>query len=358
MQREKACLVSILAVHGIGPKKVHLLKERLGSFQAAWQAPAETLTDMLGHDLGTALIAFRNSTDPEQEFKAIAAHGYSLVAEFEPEYPSALKNIPSPPPLLFCHGQMEALAEPCIAIVGSRKATPYGRKVARMLGKELAEAGFVVVSGMARGIDAEAHWGCLEGGGVTAGILGNGLDIVYPKDNLQLYNRVRQTGLLVSEFFPGTAPDPKHFPQRNRIIAGLARGLVVVEAQEKSGAMITVDFALEQGKDVFAVPGPITGEMSKGPNNLIRQGAMLVTSVHDILEEWNLCIDKCKDSANNGLETETRFASFNSIGVEPVHIDELLRQTGMSFGDLASQLLQLEIDGRIKSLPGSFYVRI
>lgn len=357
MVSEKAYLLGILNVAGIGPKKAEILKKEFGSYQSVWNASAEKLTAVLGRDLGSALNSLIGSLDPDKQLKDYEEAGYKVLAEFEEGYPTALKNIPANPPLLFYRGDITVLARPCIAIVGSRRASPYGRKAARQISRDLAQAGFAIVSGMARGIDSEAHWGCLEAGQKTVGVLGNGLDVVYPRENMQLYKRVIETGLLVSEFFPGTAPEPGNFPARNRIISGLSRGTVVVEAKEKSGAMITVNFALEQGRDVFAVPGPITSDLSKGPNSLIREGALIVTSAEDILSEWGIAIDKKNNCDNNVFETGIEFAALDIIGVEPVHMDELLQRSGISMGEMAAQLLRLEIEGRIRSLPGQYFVR-
>lgn len=358
MYSEKACLLCILKVRGLGPQKLKKLLNQMGSCREVWKAPIERLSEVIGPKLARALKEVRDSHHPEEELARCLAVGMEVLAEFEADYPAGLREIHSPPPLIFCRGNLKALEGPSIAIVGARKATPYGRMVARRLGRDLAKVGLVVVSGMARGVDSESHWGCLEGGGMTIGVLGNGIDVVYPRENRMLYSKVEQQGLLLSEYLPGTMPEPGNFPVRNRLISALSRGVVVVEAQEKSGAMITVGFALEQGKDVFAVPGPVTSLNSRGPHLLLQEGARLVSGVEDILQEWGMDRGPMVTQANPGENRQQSFPVFECIGFEPVHLDHILEMSRLTVGETASQLLQLEIEGKIKSLPGNIYVRL
>ncbi|MGE5405537.1 MAG: DNA-processing protein DprA [Candidatus Saccharibacteria bacterium] len=358
MDIEKACLVAFIGIAGLGYKGILKLRERFGTYQAAWSAPLKQLSDVVGPKALPALAELRGELDPERQLQRYTDSGIFVIAEYEELYPVVLKQIHSWPPALFCRGRIDALRQPAVGIVGSRKATPYGRKVARMLGRELAESGVIVVSGLARGIDAEAHWGALDGGGYTIGILGNGPDIVYPRENKELYQKVAERGLIMSEWLPGTAPDAKNFPIRNRIISGLSNGVVVVEAQERSGALITVDFALEQGRDVFAVPGPITSETSTGTNNLIKQGAKMIGGTKDILDELRLGIDYSGNNHNNMQERAFNGDIIDYISSDRVHIDQLLVQSGLSYGLLSAKLLVMELEGRIKTLPGNYYVRV
>ena len=357
MYSEKACLLCILKVRGLGPQTLKKLKNQIGTCRDIWQAPIEKISAVVGPKLAQGLKDARNSYDPEEELSRCSSLGIEVLAEFEEGYPRALREIHSPPPLIFYRGSLKALEGTGVAVVGSRNATPYGRMMARRLGRDLAKAGLVVVSGMARGVDSESHWGCLEGGGMTIGVLGNGIDVVYPRDNCALYSRVEQEGLLLSEFPPGTAPEPGNFPVRNRLISGLSRGIVVVEAQEKSGAMITVGFALEQGKDVFAVPGLVTSPNSRGPHILLQEGARLVSGVEDILEEWGMDRGPAFTKVNKEGR-EKSYPVFEYIGFEPVHLDRILEMSRLTPGETASQLLKLEIAGKIKSLPGNIYVRL
>lgn len=347
----------ILKVRGLGPQSLAQLKSKIGSYREIWKAPYAQVERIIGSSLAQGLMEVRCTCDPEEELGKCIGLGIQVMAEYEDEYPRALREIRYPPPLLFYRGNLRSLEGLSIAVVGSRKATPYGKMVARKLGREFAQAGMVVVSGMARGVDAEAHRGCIEGGGMTIGILGNGIDIVYPRENGMLYNEVQKKGLLLSEFPPGTKPEPGNFPIRNRLISALSRGVVVVEACEKSGAMITVGFALEQGKDVFAVPGPISSTNSIGPHRLIREGACLVTGVEDILQEWGI-EQRTVSNVNSSDQEIKEYPLLKYIGYEPVHLDRILAMSQLTPGETASQLLRLEMTGKIKSLPGNTYVRL
>lgn len=274
-------------------------------------------------------------------------------------YPNILMNIPDPPIALYCRGKLEKEAV-SLAIVGSRRATAYGLDMARRLSQELVKHGVTIVSGMARGIDSKAHAGALEGGGRTIAVLGCGIDIVYPAENKGLMNKIIQSGAVISEFLPGSPPIPFNFPARNRIISGLSQGVVIVEANEKSGSLITADFALEQGRDVFAVPGNINSMNSTGTNKLIKDGAKMVTNAGDILDEL-----KISHHANNNLCRERQntevFLGDNEKSIAqrllkgPVHIDRIARDCGISIQLTGSVLVMLELSGFVEQLPGKFY---
>jgi DNA processing protein len=258
-------------------------------------------------------------------------------------YPPLLLQIHDPPPALFVRGEgdIALLTQPAIAVVGARACSPYGAQVARTLGRELAAAGVVVVSGMARGIDAEAHRGALDAGGVTVAILGCGIDRDYPAAHAQLARRICERGLIVSEYEPGVEPAAFRFPARNRIISGLAAVTVVVEAREKSGALITADFALEQNRTVFAVPGEITSSLSTGTNRLIREGAAPVTSVQDVLDELGLA-PPAAPGASLGAAADSLLAR---LAERPWTADELGSSTGLGAAELAVALAELELAG-------------
>lgn len=349
--------MALTRIPGLGPRGLERLRNRFGSYESLWDASINDLQEFLSPQLLQSWLEIKK-IDPGALGCELEAKGIEVVAHYEPNYPELLRQTAGHPPVLYCKGNTGYLQLPQIAVVGSRMATTYGRKVARRLANQLAEAGLAVTSGMARGIDAEAHWGCLEAGGVTLGVLGNGIDVVYPRENKVLYERVEREGLLVTEFAPGTPPEPVHFPIRNRIISGMSLGVVVVEARIKSGAMITVDFALEQGRDVFAVPGPVTSLNSEGTNQLIKNGARVVTRIEDILEELRLGIDYSGNNHNNMQEREVDCPVIQYIGHDRVHIDELLEITGLSIGELMERLLTLEIQGLIRALPGNYYVRV
>ena len=260
-------------------------------------------------------------------------------------YPPLLRAIPDPPSVLWLRGEAapELLERPSVAIVGARACSSYGRSVARTLGRELAAAGLVVVSGMARGIDSEAHRGALEAGGITVAVLGCGIDRDYPAAHRDLAERIVERGLIVSEYEAGIEPAPWRFPARNRIIAGLCTATVVVEARERSGALITADFALEDGREVMVVPGEITSAVSAGSNALLRLGATPVTAAADVLEACGIEIVTEASEPPGGLAG----ALLERLAVSPASIDELARLSGAAPGDIAAALMELELAGRI-----------
>ncbi len=282
----------------------------------------------------------------------------------DPQYPSLLKTLPGAPKKLYVTGDVACLSEPSVAIVGSRDCTAYGETAAGMLAEGLAEAGLVTVSGLARGIDTAAHWGSLKARGKTIAVMGTGPDMIFPKENAKLAREISEQGALVTEFEPGTPGYPGNFPMRNRIIACLALGTVVVEAAFKSGALITARLAAEQGREVFAVPGPITSPVSEGSNRLLSEGAKLVSKAQDILEEFEefrgfkaelkKSIPRNADAALTAEEQEL----LNLISLEPVSIDQLLVKFRLGSGRLSNTLLSLELKGAIRALRGKRYAKI
>ena len=299
-----------------------------------------------------AYRAFARSFDQQAYLAGLAAAGVRWLARSGPRYPGLLKAIHDPPPGLFVRGEADVgvLASRSVAVVGARSCSPYGAQVARMLGRELAAAGLVVVSGLARGIDGEAHRGALEAAGATVAVLGCGIDRDYPASHAELARRIRAVGLTVSEYAPGVEPAPWRFPARNRIIAGLSAVTVVVEARERSGALITADLALEDGREVFAVPGEITSALSKGANDLLRLGATPLTASSDELEVFGL-----ETAAPEPVDlSETATAVLVRLRDGPASADELVRATGLETGTLASALTELELAGAAIDAGGVF----
>jgi DNA processing protein len=283
---------------------------------------------------------------------------FTTLAWFDPAYPSWLREIVDPPVVLWVKGDVTCLGRPAVAIVGSRRATPAGLAVATRLGRELGEAGLVVVSGMARGIDAAAHAGSLEAGGPTVAVLGSGVDVTYPPEHRTLADRICANGALASEFPSGTQPLARHFPMRNRIISGLARAVVVVEASQKSGSLITARLALEQGRDVLAVPGSIASGRYRGCHALIKDGARLVETVEDVLDEirWRpppRLGDGHSDNSHRMSELEAIMAAG-----EPYTVDDLAGRSGRDVPGLLAELATLEIAGRVARAPGGGFVRL
>ncbi len=356
--------ITLLAVPGIGPSRFRALVESFGSPKGVLEASAEQLMKLPRIDQKTALAVKSFADQPyiDKQLKSIEKHRVQMVGFQDPEYPEMLSQIHDPPCILFVQGDISCLKTDCIAIVGTRGPTTYGRIMAEKIAGELARRGITVVSGIARGIDSIAHRGALATGGKTVAVLGCGIDVVYPPENRKLQEEIAQTGALVSEFLMATSPDGTNFPRRNRIISGLSLGVVVVEAGEKSGAIITAEYALDQNREIFAVPGNITAAKSKGTNALIKRGAKLVQTVEDITEElWPKAPALFKPppapSALPGLSGE-ELKVLESLSLKPKHIDKISADIGITTGKALSILLSLELTGLVKQLSGKMFVRI
>ena len=292
----------------------------------------------------------------EQECEKLSQNGARVVTLLDEEYPKILLEIADPPPYLYVKGDMRG-TQPALAIVGSRRASTYGKLTTTKLAAELAGHGITVVSGMARGVDTAAHSGALAAGGRSVGVLGCGVDVVYPPESRNLFAEMGEKGALISEFPLGTLPLAENFPRRNRIISGISQGVLVVEAMENSGSLITAQCALDQGRDVFAIPGNINTSSSRGTNRLIKQGAKLVESVEDILEELP------GSSPRPGGATATpdlsltphEAAVYSLLTPAPLHIDEIIVRSGLTVGDVSSILLRLELKGALLQLPGKSF---
>lgn len=350
-------------VDGLGPKWLATLTKAFGCPKEVWQAPEQALRAVPGipRKIVADLVYKRNTLEPAQVLSSLQKDGIKFIFCDEPAYPPLLREIYDPPQVLYVKGDPSLLQLPMIAVVGARKASPYGLAVARKISRELAEAGFGVVSGMARGIDAAAHQGALEAPGPTVAVLGCGVDVVYPAENRRLMSEISQQGLVLSEFPPGTGPVAGNFPVRNRIISGLAKGVLVIEAAERSGSLITADCALEQGRDVFAVPGQITNPLHKGAHRLIKQGAKLVEDVTDILDEIGVYVNTQVGRAT-AVPPELDLTAkektlYNVISDEPVCCEFLIDTTGLNPAEVLSMLLVLEMKGLIRQLPGERYIR-
>lgn len=274
----------------------------------------------------------------------------------DPRYPAALRTIADPPQMLYVRGALRDEDRSAVAVVGSRRASAYGAAVAEWLGRELARAGVTVVSGLARGIDGAAHRGALQAGGRTVAVLGCGPDVVYPPEHRRLMAQLIESGAAISEYPPGTPPLKHHFPRRNRLISGLSLGVVVVEGREDSGALITADCALEQGREVFAVPGPVLVPTSALPNRLLQQGAKLVTTVEDILEELRLPKSQ-PHAAASAIPLEGAEAAVYARLLDPLHVDILALRCGLPASEVGRVLLALELRGLVRALAGQRYVR-
>lgn len=360
---EREVWLTYAAVPGVGRRRLLALMEHFPSAADAWRAPVAALAVVpgIGGATAVALLAARARPQGGRMLEALAAMGGEMVLWQSPGYPRRLAEIVDPPPYFFRLGPAP-LDGPVVAVVGSRKATSYGRTQARRLAADLAVAGVTVVSGLARGIDAAAHAGALEAGGRTVAVLGCGPDVCYPEENRSLYDEIRQTGAIVSEFVPGTGPERFHFPERNRLISGLSQGVVVVEAGERSGALITARTATEQGRDVLAVPGPAYSAMSLGPHRLIQDGAALVQSAAEVLAALSL---GAPAGPGAGRIAPTRGAALSDdeamiygwLGDSAASAADLVAGTGLPAHRLAAALTLLELKGLIRVLPEGEVVR-
>ncbi|MGI6705428.1 MAG: DNA-processing protein DprA [Clostridia bacterium] len=352
------------SIEGIGPKRFYELVGLFGSPVEIWSASSKELEGLsfLGSKTKSSLISAKKDEYIEKLFRDLEEKQIRGISRISPYYPQDLSYIFDPPPVLFVKGNQDVLTLPKnIAIVGSRRCTHYGLEVAEKLACELSQLGITIVSGMARGIDTAAHKGSLAARGATIAVLGCGVDVIYPPENNRVYKDIMNKGVLVSEYLPGTLPLAQHFPARNRIISGMSSGVVVVEAAEKSGAMITVDFALEQGREVFAVPGNINSKYSVGPNRLLKEGARLVTDVYDIMEELNWgsreTIQK-NESQNEVLQLDLfEHGIVELLEGGDLTYDDLVNKTGFPIQKLNSLLTMLELRGIIKQLPGKIFSR-
>jgi len=355
---ERVFWALLTEVKGIGPARLKRLIEMFGDARSAWYADTRALVDAgLERRARSALIEQRKRLDPAELGNRIRAAGVEVVRVIDPEYPARLKDLPDAPAVLFVKGQLPRDDEPVIAVVGTRRATAYGRQAADKIAGELARAGVTIVSGLARGIDAVAHTAALAVGGRTVAVMGSGVDRIYPAEHKGLAQRVVGSGALVSEFPLGEPPDAPNFPRRNRIVAGLACGTLVIEADKESGALITVDFALEQGRDVYAVPGSIFSPVSRGTNTLIKDGAKPVTSADDILEDLALTGAELVPAPPEA-DTDEEAVVLALLSNDPMHIDDIGRMARLPMSILGGTLAMMELKGMARQLGGQYYVRI
>jgi DNA processing protein len=356
---ERIYWVLLTMVKQIGPARFGRLIERFGSAEVAWQAPMLELASAgLDRRAAESLGTLRGTLDPAAEWRRLQQAGVSVTILDDPAYPSALREISDPPPVLYVRGELSPADDWAIAVVGTRRATIYGRQVTERIVGDVARAGVTVVSGLARGIDTYAHRAALAAGGRTIAVLGSGLDRIYPDENRALAEQIVQNGALLSEFPLGTPPDAMNFPRRNRIVSGLARATLVVEADLKSGATNTANHAAEQGRDVFAVPGSILSPFSALPNQLIREGAQVVTAASDILEELHLTAVVEERAAREALPADpTEAALLRLLSDEPTHVDDLTRGSKLPASTVTATLTILELKGLARQLGPMQYVR-
>lgn len=345
----------------IGPVRFKKIRSYFGNLPAAWEGSAQDYVAAgLEEGLAQEIVLRRQNFDPKTELQKVLDQNIDILTIEDAEYPVLLKEIHQPPFILYKQGDFKPQDEFALAIVGSRKLTTYGQQAAIKLARELAQAGLTIVSGLAQGIDTLAHRQALDTGGRTLAVIGSGIDqrSIFPPGNRRLAQEVAALGCLISEYPPGGLALPHHFPARNRIISGLSLGVLVVEASQKSGALITARHALEQNREVFAVPGPITSSNSLGPNNLIKLGAKAVTCAQDILDELNLQSLKQNIQAREILpDTKEEALVLEALVDEPVHVDKIIELTKLDTATINSVLSMMEIKGKIKNLGGMNYVK-
>ena len=356
MREDLPYWLALLRFRKFGPIRFQRLMRRFKTMREAFFATAEELAQAeIEHGIVQMFLSERAALSPEKEMKKMEAQRVSAITIMDDAYPPLLKTIYDPPPVLFVRGALPSAARPHLAIVGSREPTPYGRRAARLFARAMAESGSVIVSGLAYGIDAEAHNATIEANGTTVAVLAGGIedDSIYPSQHRHLASSIIATnGAIISEFPIGTASLRQHFPFRNRVIAGLCQGTLVIEAAEKSGSLITARSALESGRDVYAVPGPIDSPLSEGPNNLIKMGATPATKPEDL---GGKSIKKTRPlPAFGSREEETLFARLSG---EPKHVDDLVNESALAAPIVTRTLTLMEMKGLAKHVGGLFYVR-
>ncbi len=356
--------VDLLSIEGLGQTRLARLIDNLGSAEEIFARSAAELKEAgLPQKIAARIASCSRSREAAEALKCLERCGARIVTILDEDYPHLLKSSPQPPAVLFVRGELRSEEKLVVAMVGTRHPTGYGRAAAERLARELAARGVVIVSGAARGIDSLAHKGCLSAGGRTVAVLGCGIDIPYPPENAELFDRIAAQGAVITEFLPGVIPAPGLFPRRNRIIAWLSHGVVAVEAGPRSGALITARWAADAGRDVFAVPGGIFSEQSAGTNRLLRDGAKLVSRVEDILEEYAavyrpVSVEGTQDMPDDSALSDEEKRIYRLLGPEPIHVDNLVEKLGTTSSALLTTLLNMELKGVIKQLPGMRFVRV
>jgi DNA processing protein len=336
------------------------LLEAFGDAESAWHASPRALREAgLSAKLVENLVLVRSQVSLEQVWKDIRAKDIEVLTWDDEVYPRRLKEIDQPPPILYVRGDLEPDDEWAVAIVGTRRVTAYGRQVTQEVAGLLARNGVTVISGMARGVDSVAHQAALNAGGRTIAVLGSGVDRIYPPENRRLAEQIIQKGAIISDYPPGTPPEGSNFPPRNRIISGLSLGVVIVEAGKTSGALITANFAVDQGREVFAVPGNILAPQSKGTNRLIQDGAHPLLDPQDVLEMLNLTMVTEHRAARVAIPAdETEAQLYQALSLEPMHVDEIRAQTNMPIETVSATLAMMELKGMVRQVGGMQYVAV
>lgn len=357
---DKKYWVGFNLIKGIGAVRMQGLVSYFGDLESAWRAsPADLAGAGLGLKLIERVVQARENVDLDKVWERIEAQGIKILTWQDEAYPQRLKEIDQPPPVLYIRGEYLPDDLFAVAIVGTRRVTPYGRQITEELSSFLAANGLTVISGLARGVDAIAHQSALKAGGRSIAVLGSGVDKIYPPEHRGLAEQMMKRGAIVSDYAPGTPPDASNFPPRNRIISGLSLAVVVIEAGETSGALITAEFAAEQGREVFAVPGSILAPQSKGTNKLIQKGALPLLSVNDLMQALDITRVGKQKAARRimpGDATEAKLLSV--LGSEPLHVDAIRNQAELPIEKVSAALALMELKGMVRQVGGMNYVAV
>jgi len=349
--------IYLLSIDKLTENKLFNLLEKFKTPKNIREASIADLASIVGDKIAQEIISLKPTDQIRKNYTLLQEFSIKILPYYSSDYPAWLKNISHFPPVLFVRGSITLADEISIAVIGTRGATVYGKKIADNFAADFAQAGVTVVSGMARGIDTAAHRGALTRSGRTIAVLGCGIDICYPPENKSLMNEIVENGAVISEFNIRTPPLAQNFPKRNRIIAGLAKAVVAIEAKEKSGVMNTVQWALEQNKDVFAIPGNIYAKTSQGTNRLIKDGAIPTTSAQEVLESLGIKHTKMEREAYAVLLNEEEKVIWTELSFDPIYLDSLAEKLNLSTGSILTTLLNLEIKGLVKQLPGMMFVK-
>lgn len=355
--KEGRDFVALLTIEKLNETRLYKLLEKYKYPSAIISAKFEELVSVVGEEVARQITELKIDEKVKRKWEIIENLGIQVIPYYSARYPQWLKSIEHFPPVLFIRGNIIPHDEIGIGVVGTRGATVYGKAIAEEFAGEFARAGVCVISGMARGIDTAAHWGAINNSGRTIAVLGCGVDIVYPPENRGLMQEIIKNGAVISEFNIQTPPLAQNFPKRNRIIAGLSKAIVAIEAKEKSGVMNTVEWALQQNKDIFAIPGNIYAKTSAGTNRLIKEGAIPVTSAEEVLDSLGIRFTKKEREVREMVLNDKERLVWDSLSYEPIYLDELKEKLGLSTAEILKILLELEIKGFVKQLPGMMFVR-
>jgi DNA processing protein len=347
-------------VKGIGAVRMQQLIDYFGDVERAWFGSYQAFRQAgLSEKLSERIIEIRNQFNLDKYIETLARQNIKILIKEDPDYPRYLREIQQPPPVIYLRGNLVIEDDWAVAIVGTRRVTHYGKQIAEQFAKTLAEHHITVVSGLARGIDGVAHQAALNSGGRSIAVLGSGVDKIYPPEHKLLAQKMMDQGAIISDYPPGTPPESSNFPPRNRIISGISRAVIVIEAGIKSGALITADFAVDQGREVYAVPGNINSIQSKGTNQLIQNGARPLTDIRDLLTDLQVeLIQEHQEFRKQSPSGKTESVLYSLLNDQPIHVDEIIQKAELSVSEVTAQLTVMELKGMVRHVGGMKYIKI